>query len=82
MVSIVDPHIKVDTGYRIHNEIRSRGFYVKTKDGSDYEGWCWPGASWGAGGCVGALGLEGVGSSQFPGVSLISLPFPRLCRVS
>lgn len=43
MVSIVDPHIKVDSGYRIHNEIRSRGFYVKTKDGSDYEGWCWPG---------------------------------------
>ncbi|XP_059574387.1 neutral alpha-glucosidase AB isoform X1 [Alligator mississippiensis] len=45
MVSIVDPHIKVDTGYRIHNEIRSRGFYVKTKDGSDYEGWCWPGSA-------------------------------------
>nr|XP_060614241.1 neutral alpha-glucosidase AB isoform X1 [Anolis sagrei ordinatus] len=45
MVSIVDPHIKVDTGYRIHNEIRSQGFYVKTKDGSDYEGWCWPGSA-------------------------------------
>ncbi|XP_039402615.1 neutral alpha-glucosidase AB isoform X3 [Mauremys reevesii] len=45
MVSIVDPHIKVDSGYRVHNEIRSRGFYVKTKDGSDYEGWCWPGSS-------------------------------------
>ncbi|XP_025911777.1 neutral alpha-glucosidase AB-like [Apteryx rowi] len=45
MVSIVDPHIKVDSGYRVHNEIRSRGFYVKTKDGSDYEGWCWPGSA-------------------------------------
>ncbi|KAM6188551.1 LOW QUALITY PROTEIN: neutral alpha-glucosidase AB [Sarcoramphus papa] len=45
MVSIVDPHIKVDAGYRIHNELRSRGFYVKTKDGSDYEGWCWPGSA-------------------------------------
>ncbi|NXK78629.1 GANAB glucosidase, partial [Amazona guildingii] len=43
MVSIVDPHIKVDSGYRVHAELRSRGFYVKTKDGSDYEGWCWPG---------------------------------------
>ncbi|XP_074861552.1 neutral alpha-glucosidase AB isoform X2 [Carettochelys insculpta] len=45
MVSIVDPHIKVDSGYRVHNEIRSRGFYVKTKDGNDYEGWCWPGSA-------------------------------------
>ncbi|XP_075795407.1 neutral alpha-glucosidase AB isoform X3 [Pelodiscus sinensis] len=45
MVSIVDPHIKVDSGYQVHNEIRSRGFYVKTKDGSDYEGWCWPGSA-------------------------------------
>lgn len=43
MVAIVDPHIKIDSGYRIHSEIRSRNFYVKTKDASDYEGWCWPG---------------------------------------
>ncbi|XP_071657657.1 neutral alpha-glucosidase AB isoform X1 [Patagioenas fasciata] len=45
MVSIVDPHIKVDPDYRVHNELRARGFYVKTKDGSDYEGWCWPGST-------------------------------------
>ncbi|KAK3526863.1 hypothetical protein QTP86_000721 [Hemibagrus guttatus] len=43
MVTIVDPHIKVDSGYRIHNEIRSKNLYVKNKDGADYEGWCWPG---------------------------------------
>lgn len=43
MVTIVDPHIKVDSGYRIHNEIRSKNLYVKNKDGTDYEGWCWPG---------------------------------------
>ena len=43
MVAIVDPHIKVDSNYKIHNEIRSRGFYIKNKDGGDYEGWCWPG---------------------------------------
>ncbi|XP_069036386.1 neutral alpha-glucosidase AB isoform X2 [Lepisosteus oculatus] len=43
MVAIVDPHIKVDSGYKIHNEIRSKGFYTKNKDGGDYEGWCWPG---------------------------------------
>uniref|UniRef100_A0A667WLH2 Glucosidase II alpha subunit n=1 Tax=Myripristis murdjan TaxID=586833 RepID=A0A667WLH2_9TELE len=43
MVAIVDPHIKVDSNYKIHNEIRSRGYYIKNKDGGDYEGWCWPG---------------------------------------
>ncbi|XP_077143628.1 neutral alpha-glucosidase AB isoform X3 [Ranitomeya variabilis] len=45
MVAIVDPHIKIDSAYRIHSEIRSRNFYIKTKDGSDYEGWCWPGSA-------------------------------------
>ncbi|XP_018420919.1 PREDICTED: neutral alpha-glucosidase AB isoform X1 [Nanorana parkeri] len=45
MVTIVDPHIKIDSAYRIHSEIRSRNLYVKTKDGSDYEGWCWPGSA-------------------------------------
>ncbi|KAE8285848.1 Neutral alpha-glucosidase AB [Larimichthys crocea] len=45
MVAIVDPHIKVDSNYKIHNEIRSRNFYIKNKDGGDYEGWCWPGSA-------------------------------------
>uniref|UniRef100_A0A8C9VE92 Glucosidase II alpha subunit n=1 Tax=Scleropages formosus TaxID=113540 RepID=A0A8C9VE92_SCLFO len=45
MVAIVDPHIKVDSGYRVHKEIRSKNLYVKNKDGGDYEGWCWPGTS-------------------------------------
>ncbi|XP_016094469.1 neutral alpha-glucosidase AB-like [Sinocyclocheilus grahami] len=44
-VAIVDPHIRVDSGYTIHNEILSKSFYVKNKDGGDYEGWCWPGNS-------------------------------------
>ncbi|XP_016326541.1 neutral alpha-glucosidase AB-like [Sinocyclocheilus anshuiensis] len=43
MVAIVDPHIKVDSGYKIHSEITSKDFYVKNKDGRNYEGWCWPG---------------------------------------
>ncbi|XP_061900190.1 neutral alpha-glucosidase AB isoform X3 [Entelurus aequoreus] len=43
MVTIVDPHIKVDSNYKIHNEIKSQGYYTKNKDGGDYEGWCWPG---------------------------------------
>ncbi|XP_048884257.1 neutral alpha-glucosidase AB [Brienomyrus brachyistius] len=45
MVAIVDPHIKVDSGYKIHNEIRAKDFYIKNKDGADYEGWCWPGSA-------------------------------------
>uniref|UniRef100_A0A671KTW5 Neutral alpha-glucosidase AB n=1 Tax=Sinocyclocheilus anshuiensis TaxID=1608454 RepID=A0A671KTW5_9TELE len=45
LVAIVDPHIRVDSGYKIHNEILSKNFYVKNKDGGDYEGWCWPGNS-------------------------------------
>ncbi|XP_068182025.1 neutral alpha-glucosidase AB isoform X2 [Antennarius striatus] len=45
MVAIVDPHIKIDSNYKIHNEIRSLGFYIKNKDGGDYEGWCWPGSA-------------------------------------
>uniref|UniRef100_A0A672PDP9 Neutral alpha-glucosidase AB-like n=1 Tax=Sinocyclocheilus grahami TaxID=75366 RepID=A0A672PDP9_SINGR len=45
LVAIVDPHIRVDSGYTIHNEILSKSFYVKNKDGGDYEGWCWPGNS-------------------------------------
>lgn len=43
MVAIVDPHIKVDSSYKIHNELLARNLYVKSKDGGDYEGWCWPG---------------------------------------
>uniref|UniRef100_A0A0P6J4H7 Neutral alpha-glucosidase AB n=1 Tax=Heterocephalus glaber TaxID=10181 RepID=A0A0P6J4H7_HETGA len=45
LVAIVDPHIKVDSGYRVHEELRDQGLYVKTRDGSDYEGWCWPGSA-------------------------------------
>lgn len=45
MVTIIDPHIKRAHGYFVHEEATSRGYYVKNKDGGDYEGWCWPGSS-------------------------------------
>jgi len=45
MVTIVDPHVKRDTGYHIHTEAMRKGYYVKKADGSDFEGWCWPGSS-------------------------------------
>ncbi|EDW81853.1 uncharacterized protein Dwil_GK25479 [Drosophila willistoni] len=45
LVVIIDPHVKRDTGYFFHNDCTERGYYVKTRDGNDYEGWCWPGSS-------------------------------------
>lgn len=45
MVTISDPHIKRSSGYYVHDEATKNGYYVKKKDGSDYEGDCWPGRS-------------------------------------
>ena len=46
LVTIVDPHIKRDSGYYVHSEAAANGYYVKRADGhSDYEGHCWPGTS-------------------------------------
>lgn len=45
MVTIVDPHIKRDSSYRIHKEASEKGHYVKDATGKDFDGWCWPGSS-------------------------------------
>lgn len=45
MVTIVDPHIKRDDHYHVHKEATTAGYYVKNKDGADFDGWCWPGSS-------------------------------------
>jgi alpha 1,3-glucosidase len=45
MVTIVDPHIKKDPGYKVYDEGHAKGYFVKTKDGGEYDGWCWPGSS-------------------------------------
>lgn len=45
LVTIADPHIKVDSAYFLYKEAESNGYFVKNKDGSNYEGHCWPGAS-------------------------------------
>lgn len=42
---IIDPHIKRDGSYFFHNDCTDRGYYTKTKDGKDYDGWCWPGSA-------------------------------------
>jgi alpha 1,3-glucosidase len=38
LVAIVDPHIKRDNNYFLHNEAESNDYYVKTKDGKVFEG--------------------------------------------
>nr|BBD49478.1 alpha-glucosidase [Trilocha varians] len=45
LVVIIDPHIKREAGYFLHEDATELGYYVKDKDGKDYEGWCWPGSS-------------------------------------
>lgn len=46
MVTIIDPHIKRDDGYRIHKEATRLGLYIKDSSGKkDFDGWCWPGSS-------------------------------------
>lgn len=47
MVTIVDPHIKLDDNFHVYREAKfnDNGLFVKDKEGKDYEGWCWPGTS-------------------------------------
>jgi alpha 1,3-glucosidase len=45
MVTIVDPHLKRESGYHIYDGARNGGHLVQTKDGSEFDGWCWPGSS-------------------------------------
>ncbi|RZB84916.1 neutral alpha-glucosidase AB, partial [Asbolus verrucosus] len=45
LVVIIDPHIKRESGYFLHEDALSNDFYVKNKDGNVFEGWCWPGSS-------------------------------------
>ncbi|XP_074037232.1 neutral alpha-glucosidase AB [Leptinotarsa decemlineata] len=45
LVVIIDPHIKRESGYFLHEDALANDYYVKTKEGNVYEGWCWPGSS-------------------------------------
>lgn len=45
MVTIVDPHIKRDDNYYVHQEATAKGMYIKDEGGKDFNGWCWPGDS-------------------------------------
>ena len=46
MVTIIDPHIKKDENYAIYKEAHEKGLFIKKPDGeTEFDGWCWPGAS-------------------------------------
>jgi alpha 1,3-glucosidase len=45
MVTIIDPHIKRDGGYRVHSDAQAKGLYTRNAAGAEYDGWCWPGSS-------------------------------------
>lgn len=45
MVVIVDPHVKRTSNYPVYQKASEMGVLVKTKDGNEYEGWCWSGSS-------------------------------------
>ncbi|KAJ2357628.1 hypothetical protein GGF43_001344 [Coemansia sp. RSA 2618] len=45
MVAVVDPHVKHDTEYAVWSDANARDLFVKARDGSNFQGWCWPGDS-------------------------------------
>ncbi|NXW55644.1 GANC glucosidase, partial [Eurystomus gularis] len=45
LVVIVDPHIKVDPMYPVYSQAKDKGYFVKDRNGQDFEGICWPGSS-------------------------------------
>ncbi|KAJ2666496.1 hypothetical protein IW148_000984 [Coemansia sp. RSA 1199] len=45
LVTVVDPHVKHDPAYAVWSDANARGLFVKARDGSDFQGWCWPGDS-------------------------------------
>ncbi|CAH8849245.1 unnamed protein product [Trichobilharzia szidati] len=45
LVTVVDPHIKRDSNWPLFSNSQNSGIFVKTRDGTEYDGWCWPGSS-------------------------------------
>ncbi|RZC39970.1 neutral alpha-glucosidase C-like [Asbolus verrucosus] len=45
LVTIIDPHIKVEQGYNVYDGALEKDLFVKRADGSNFEGDCWPGLS-------------------------------------
>ncbi|KAG0208495.1 hypothetical protein BGX33_006203 [Mortierella sp. NVP41] len=45
MVTIIDPHIKMDKEYHISKEATDKSLFVMNKRHLPFDGWCWPGSS-------------------------------------
>jgi alpha 1,3-glucosidase len=45
LVTIADPHIKVDDQYHVYTEAIEKDLYIKTHDNKPFVGKCWPGDS-------------------------------------
>jgi len=42
VVVIINPGVKVEEGYRVYEEGRDKGYFVKTAQGEEYQGEVWP----------------------------------------
>lgn len=42
LVTIIDPHVKVDEGYFLYEEAKAKGLLVRDSEGSEYNDTCWP----------------------------------------
>ncbi|RZC38302.1 Glyco hydro 31 domain containing protein, partial [Asbolus verrucosus] len=45
LVTIIDPHIKAEPGYNVYDGALAADLFVKSADGSVFQGSCWPGTS-------------------------------------
>jgi len=45
LVVIIDPHIKVEPGYPVYDQMIANNYAVMNADGTPYEANCWPGLS-------------------------------------
>ncbi|ORX81234.1 hypothetical protein BCR32DRAFT_220370 [Anaeromyces robustus] len=45
MVTIIDPHIKVDNNYYVYKEAKDQDLFVHNNQDKPFDGWCWPGSS-------------------------------------
>ncbi|KAI7690550.1 hypothetical protein SSS_04504 [Sarcoptes scabiei] len=46
LITIIDPHLKKESGYSVYDEATSNNYLTKDPQGEkDFEGWCWPGQS-------------------------------------
>ncbi|KAJ1994279.1 glucosidase II [Coemansia spiralis] len=43
LVTIIDPHVKRDSSYRVWKEGNENGYFIKNNTNTrNYDGWCWP----------------------------------------